>query len=100
MINSVFDTKTSKKMDKIAIKQAKLDAQKNELVKEAMKNTDAETIEKVMQVIKEFGHPNEKKEITEIEKKYSSGEDLGFNDILNLENLYKSNYMKFKGKEK
>lgn len=43
--------------------------------------------------------PGGKKLSEEIEKKYFSGEELGFNDLMNLDSLYKSNFEKFSKKD-
>jgi len=50
-------------------------------------------------IVKKYGHPSEKKLSEEIEKKYFSGEELEFNDLMNLDSLYKSNFEKFSKKD-
>lgn len=95
MIDSLFDKGTLKKFDEIAKRQAKLDDKKSNLSKQAMKKLDSETVVKVMEVVKKYGHPNEKQLTLEIENKYFSGQELQFDDLMNLDNLYKSNFEKF-----
>lgn len=58
-----------------------------------------ETLTDVLEIVKKFGHPSEKKLSEEIENKYFSGEELGFNDLMNLDSLYKSNFEKFSKKD-
>lgn len=58
-----------------------------------------ETLVDVLKIVKKYGHPSEKKRSEEIEKKYFSGEELGFNDLMNLDSLYKSNFEKFSKKD-
>ena len=95
MIDSLFDKGTIKKFDEIAKKQAKLNEQKNNLVKQTMGKMDSETLVNVMEVVKKYGHPSEKKLTQEIEEKYFSGKELQFDDLMNLDSLYKSNFEKF-----
>jgi hypothetical protein len=99
MIDSLFDKGTMKKFDDLAKKQAKLEEKKKNLVKKSMEKMDSETLVNVLKVVKEYGHPREKKLSEEIEKKYFSGEELGFNDLVNLDSLYKSNFEKFSKKD-
>mgnify|MGYP004644519033 FL=1 len=95
MIESLYDKKTSKRIDDLANKQAKLDNKKANLADEIMINLEPETLKKVFELIKKNGHPSEKKKSEEIEKKYEQGEDLEFNDWVSLDKLYKSNFGKF-----
>ena len=99
MIDSLFDKGTMKKFDDLAKKQAKLDDKKDNLVKETMEKMAPETLVKVLDVVKKYGHPREKNMSEEIEDKYFSGKKLEFNDLMNLESLYKSNYEKFSNKD-
>lgn len=98
MINTLFDKREMKKFDDLAAKQAKLDGQKRKLVKKFMENTDSETMENVFEVVKEYGHPNEKMLSEEMENRYMSGEELDFDDLIKLDSLYKSNFEKFSKK--
>lgn len=95
MIGSLFDKGTMKKFDDLANRQAKLDEKKEKLVKKFMENTDSETVVNTLNMVKKYGHPNEKKLSEKIEKKYFSDEGLEFNDLINLDSLYKSNFEKF-----
>ena len=49
--------------------------------------------------MKKYGHPKEKIISQKIEEKYFAGEGLEFNDLINLDSLYKSNYQKFSKKD-
>ncbi|MCB6991394.1 hypothetical protein LI187_12980 [bacterium 210820-DFI.6.38] len=88
-----------KKFDALAKKQAKLEDKKKNLVKKSMETMNPETLTDVLEIVKKFGHPSEKKLSEEIENKYFSGEELGFNDLMNLDSLYKSNFEKFSKKD-
>lgn len=99
MIDSLFDKGTMKKFDDLARRQAKLDNKKDNLVKNTMENTSSETLINVLDVVKKYGHPNEKKLSEEIENKYLSGDNLEFDDLMNLDSLYKSNFEKFSKKD-
>ena len=55
--------------------------------------------EEVLNVVKKYGHPKEKIISQKIEEKYFAGEGLEFNDLINLDSLYKSNYQKFSKKD-
>ncbi len=99
MINSLFDKGTMKRFDDLAKKQAKLNNKKSDLVKKTMENMDSETLVNVLDIVNKYGHPNEKKLSKEIENKYSSGERLSFDDLMNLDSLYKSNFEKFSNKD-
>ena len=99
MINSLFDKRTMKRFDDLANKEAKLNNKKKNLVKETMEKIDAVTLVNVFKIVKKNGHPSERKRSEEIEQKYVSGEELSFNDLMNLDSLYKSNYEKFSKKD-
>lgn len=99
MINSLFDKREMKKFDDLAKKQAKLDGKKQDLVKKTMEKMDPETLKDVFNVVKTYGHPNERILSEEIENRYMSGEVLGFNDLMKLDSLYKSNFEKFSKKD-
>ena len=99
MVNSLFVNGTMKKFDALAKKQAKLEDKKKNLVKKSMETMNPETLTDVLEIVKKFGHPSEKKLSEEIENKYFSGEELGFNDLMNLDSLYKSNFEKFSKKD-
>ena len=99
MIDSLFDKGTMKKFDDLAYKQAKLDDKKKVLVKKSMEKMDSETLVKVLNIVKKYGHPKEKIISQTIEEKYFAGEELEFNDLINLDSLYKSNYQKFSKKD-
>lgn len=99
MIDSLFDKRTMKKFDGLANKQAKLNEKKKNLMKETMEKMDPETLVNVFEIVKKYGHPSERKLSEEIEKRYFSGEELGFNDLMNLDSLYKSNFEKFSKKD-
>lgn len=88
-----------KKFDNLASKQAKLDGNKKELVKKTMEKIDSDTLTNIFNVVKQYGHPNEQKVSKEIEQKYFSGKELGFNDLVCLDSLYKSNFEKFSKKD-
>ena len=99
MINSLFDKRTMKRFDDLANKEAKLNNKKKNLVKETMEKIDAVTLVNVFKIVKKNSHPSEQKRSEEIEQKYVSGEELSFNDLMNLDSLYKSNYEKFSKKD-
>lgn len=99
MMDSLFEKGEMKRFDSLATKQAKLDEEKRILVKRTMEKMDSDTLLKVFDLVKKSGHPNEKDLSEKIEKKYNSGEALEFNDLINLDNLYKSNYQKFLKKD-
>lgn len=99
MIDALFDNNTMKKFDDLAKKQAKLDDKKSDLAKKFMESIDSETLVKVLDVVKKYGHPNEKMLSEEIRNKYISGKKLEFDDLINLDSLYKSNYVKFLNKD-
>lgn len=63
-----------------------------------MEKIDSETLYDVLNIANIYGHPNEQKMSEEIKKRYLSAEDLEFNDLVNLDSLYKSNYEKFQKK--
>ena len=73
--------------------------EKKNLVKKSMETMNSETLVDVLGIVKKYGHPSEKKLSEEIEKKYFSGEELEFNDLMNLDSLYKSNFEKFSKKD-
>ena len=64
-----------------------------------MGNMDSETLVNVFDIVKRYGHPNEKRMSKGLEDKYSSGEGMDFDDLMNLDSLYKSNFEKFSIKD-
>ncbi len=50
-------------------------------------------------VVGEYGHPNEKEVVKNIKQKYESGKGLEFDDLKNIDDLYKSNIEKFSNKK-
>lgn len=92
MINSLFDKKTQKIFDELARQQAVIDEKKRKLASKSCKELDSETIQTVLKLVKENGHPNEKNLAKTIEEKYMAGIELEFDDFMDLDNLYKSNY--------
>ena len=99
MIDSLFDKGTMKKFSSLAHRQAKLDKRKTDLAKKSLQSIEQDTIVKVLDLVKEHGHPSEKKLSEEIKEKYFSGIELSFDDLMNLESLYKSNLNKFSKKD-
>lgn len=99
MIDSLFDKGTMKKFDDLAKKQAELNIKKSDLVKKTMLKIDTETVKDVIGVVKKYGHPDEKILSEEIGSKYFSGNRLDFDDLMNLDNLYKSNFERFSKKD-
>lgn len=98
MIDSLFDEKTAKNFDDLATKQAKLDAKKRNLSEKSMKQLDSQTLKNVFEVVSRYGHPNEKNICDKLNSKYNLGEELEFEDLLTLDNLYKSNFKNFSNK--
>lgn len=95
MIDSLFDKKTAKKFDTIAEKRAKQATEEREFVNNFMRTTSSETITSVLDVVDKFGHPEEQKISHEFREKYIRGDRLCFDDLMTLENLYKSNYQNY-----
>lgn len=95
MYDSLFDKNIMKKFDDLSHKQAKLTDKKDRLAKNLMEKLDSETIYDVINIVKKYGHPREKKLSQEIEFKYSAGEKLDFDDLMLLDSLYKSNMNNF-----
>ena len=98
MIDSLFDKKTAKKFDTIAHMKSKLDTAERAFVNEFMRTTSSETITSVLDVVDEYGHPDEKKLSQNFRQKYDEGQGLCFDDIMTLETLYKSNYQNYNNK--
>ena len=99
MIDSLFDKKTMKKFDDLAAQQAELEDNQRNLVKETMRKINSRTFIDVFEVVKAYGHPCEQKLSAEIEKKYFLGEELEFDDLINLDSMYKSNFENFSKKD-
>lgn len=99
MIDSLFDKNTIKKYDELAKKQAKLNARKETLAKSSLEKLEPETLINVFDIVEQYGHPNEKQLSEKLRNKYNSGTALEFDDLLTLDNLYKSNVGKFSNKD-
>ena len=95
MIDSIFSKSTTKEFDRIAKKLASLNDKKEKLADKAIRETDADTIKKVFELIKKYGHPCEKEECIIIEKHYDEGNRLTFDELMTLQTLYQSNYNHF-----
>lgn len=92
MIDSLFDKKTTKKINSIAKKKSDIEREETKLSKEIMTKTSKETIYNVLDISEKFGHPNEQESSKSIRAKYDNKEELSLDDILTLKMLYASNY--------
>ena len=97
MINSLFDRKLTKKFDSIARQKANIQKEENDLCKEFMSKIKCETILCILDTVEKNGHPNEKNISRNLRNKYEQ-ETLSFDDIIVLNNLYKSNYRNINNK--
>lgn len=98
MIDSLFDKKISKSFDKLAKQQAELDKKKRDLEKIVKLKMESETITKVFDIVDKNGHPDEKQLSNKIRQKYNDNQALEFDDYMNLNDLYKSNFKSFSNK--
>ena len=98
MISSLFDKKTAKRFDTIAREKAKIRKKEEKAVEAFMCQNNKTTIIDLLDVVDENGHPNEKNQASKLREKYF-GEGLGFDDVMTLETLYKSNYKYFGNKD-
>ena len=96
MKESLFSKDTYKMAEDLKKAKARIQNKESQFVTKFMKETDAQTIYDVMQVITEYGHPNEVIQIKEIREKYVKGETLEGDDIITLNALYQSNIGQFK----
>lgn len=92
MISSLFDKKTSKKIDAIITRKAKIEREAIKLSKQIMTKTSKETIYNVLDMAEKFGHPNEQQLSKMLRDKYENKEDFSLEDFLTLRVLYISNY--------
>ena len=98
MIDSLFDKKTAKEFNAIAREKAKVSEKEIKAVKGFLCNTDSKTIVDVFQNIKKYGHPGERKTTTKIQENYEKN-TLSFDDIMTLNELFKSNCKHYINKE-
>lgn len=98
MIDSLFDKKTAKRFDTIAKEKAKLRIEEKAAVTDFMAFTSRDTILKILDIVEEYGHPNEINLSRELRNKYCNDNRLEFDDLITLNTLYKSNYSFFKNK--
>ena len=98
MIDSLLDKKLSKKFDTLAEKKASVQKEEDRLCKQFLAQTTRETIVAVLNIVQEFGHPNEQALSQKLKNKYEN-ETLSFDDILTLNELYKANYRNMSNKE-
>lgn len=98
MLSSLFDKKTAKKFDTIAYKKARLAEEESKAVDGFMQSISSDTITSILDVVDEFGHPEEKKWSHDLREKYTQGQHLGFDDVMTLQALYKSNYQNYTNK--
>lgn len=98
MIDSLFDKKTAKQLDKIAVRKAQLERDEQEFVDNFMRTTSSDTITSVLDIVDAFGHPEEKVLSHEFREKYDHGQRLCLDDIMTLDSLFKSNYQNYSNK--
>lgn len=90
MIDSLFDKKLSKKFDTLAGKKANIQKEEDALCKQFLAEISSETIVYVLDTIQATGHPKQRKKSEMLRNKYEE-DDLSFDDIMELNELYKSN---------
>lgn len=96
-INNEAAKRIKKVEDERNKKNEKINLEGKKLVEDFLSRYSAQTINQVIGVIKEFGHPGERDEIKNFENKYASNK-LDVDDLIELDKLYKSNYMHFSDK--
>ncbi len=92
MISSLFDKKTTKKIDSLAKKISEIELEKEKLSKQIMTKTSKEMIYNVLDMAEKFGHPKEQQQSKLLRDKYENKEDFSIDDLLTLRALYNSNY--------
>lgn len=92
MISSLFDKKTTKKIDAIAKKRASIELEGEKLSKQIMTKTSKEMIYNVLDMAEKFGHPKEQQQSKALRDKYENKEEFSIEDFLTLRALYNSNY--------
>ena len=90
MIDSLLDKKLSKKFDTLAQKKANIQKEENSLCKQFLAEISSETIVYVLDTVQASGHPGQRRKSEMLRNKYEE-EDLSFDDIMELNELYKSN---------
>ncbi len=98
MIDSLFDKKTAKEFNAIAREKAKVSDKERKAVKDFLRNTDSKTIIDVMQNIKAHGHPGEIELTKKLQEHYEK-DILSFDDIMSLNELFKSNCKHYVNKD-
>ncbi len=96
MPSSLLDHKTAKRFDAIAGKRAKIDMKAQKLADEFMCGMSSNTINQVLDIVSEYGHPNERIYANNLRNKYTSGQTFNMDDIMTLDALYRSNCQYFK----
>lgn len=88
---SLFSEKQEKRSKRINGKQATLDEQKREFAQEVMAVLLPQTLIKSFEMINdEYCHGYEKDKIRSIEKKYENHEELTYNDLQMLNDVFKA----------
>lgn len=96
MKDSIFSKNTDKMAELIKKQKAKIQLKENKFISDFMKETDTKTISQIFDIVEKSGHPNEINQIKEIRLKYEKGNELEFDDIISLNDLYLSNIEQFK----
>ncbi len=84
-----------KKIQKISNQKAKLEKKEAEAVGDFLAEIDPADLEKIFKIIEENGHPNEKNECQTLKDKYQKGLLFNVDDLIKLDNLYKTNAKNF-----
>lgn len=92
MVGSLFDKKTTKRIDAIAKKKASITLEVDKLSKQIMTKTSKEMIYNVLDMAEKYGHPKEQQQSKMLRDKYENKEDFSIDDFLTLRALYNSNY--------
>lgn len=90
MVDSLLDKKLSKKFDTLAEKKANIQKEEDALCKQFLAEISSETIVYVLDTVQTSGHPKQRKVSEMLRNKYEEDE-LSFDDIMKLNELYKSN---------
>ena len=100
MNDSIFDNKrTDRLFASLGKKAAKQQEKETKAAKRFMHETAPDTLREILNTIEKNGHPHEQEAAHQLQTKYENKEDLDFNDIITLRELYKSTCCTLRNKD-
>lgn len=90
MDKSIISSKMQRRMDKIRKQKAKLQLEEKRFVEDFYKENDKETVAIIVDSAGKYCHNYKEEAVNEIQKKYANKEEMKFDDLVVLCEIFNS----------